>query len=480
MKILIKESQYVHILENLEKNKKFLTNVMGMDFTGKIKQVTSTYDVPMEFDNNISPSVIKSHLNSDGPMYLFELDDKKFLYQDKGHIDFFIDQNGFYYNDEIARVLGIDIMGLRFSDIIDMYFNEEETLNESTDKNKKFLTNHMGIDFTGKIKQITSSYDVPMEFDRHFANGMINRYLNKFGPMYLFELDGYEYLYLDMGDHEKFIDEKGNIFIENEIPERLGIDVMGLRFSNIIDMYFNEEETLNESTDKNKKFLTKHMGIDFTGKIKQITSAYNVPYNFYRNGGISLNHAMSYLNAFGPMYFFELGDYEYLYQDRGNKDWFIDERGVKYIKDEFSERLGLDVLGLRFSDIINMYFNEEETLNESLISEETNKSVRLLTKYYDIEGDGASYRGDNKIQTLVTFFPKDYDNEMSDHAGSSICNWEFDPPSDLIFKFMTLPNPSFIPLMDYVGETEDLEEYLEKIHRKEAEKFLVRLKRSRS
>jgi hypothetical protein len=110
------------------------------------------------------------------------------------------------------------------------------------EKNKKFLTNLMGIDFTDKIEQITSTYDVPMEFDRHFANGMINRYLNKFGPMYLFELDGYEYLYLDMGDHEKFIDEKGNIFIENEIPERLGIDVMGLRFSDIINMYFKEED----------------------------------------------------------------------------------------------------------------------------------------------------------------------------------------------------------------------------------------------
>ena len=348
---------------------------------------------------------------------------------------------------------------------------------ENLEKNKKFLTKIMGMDFTGKIKQVTSTYDVPMEFDRHFANGMINRYLNKFGPMYLFELDGYEYLYLDMGDHEKFIDEKGNIFIENEIPERLGIDVMGLRFSDIINMYFKEEETLNESTDKNKKFLTKHMGIDFTGKIEKVKSFYDIPYNFYK-GFSTMSEVTSYLKRFGPMYFFELGDYEYLYQDRGNKDWFIDERGVKYIKDEFLERLGLDVLGLRFSDIINMYFNEEEDrITESLISEETNKSVRLLTKYYDIEGDGATYRGDNKIQTLVTFFPKDYDNEMSDHAGSSICNWEFDPPSDLIFKFMTLPSSSFIPLMDYVGETEDLEEYLEKIHRKEAEKFLVKIKK---
>jgi hypothetical protein len=351
---------------------------------------------------------------------------------------------------------------------------------ENLDKNKKFLTNLMGMDFTGKIKQVTSSYDVPMSFDEGVGPELIRRWLNHWGPMYLVNINGKNYLYQDRGDFEMFIDEEGFDYVDNEIPEKLGIDIMGLRFSDIIDMYFNEEETLNESTDKNKKFLTNHMGIDFTGKIKQITSAYKVPYNFYRNGGISLNHAMSYLNNFGPMYFFELGDYEYLYQDRGNKDWFIDERGVKYIKDEFSERLGLDVLGLRFSDIINMYFNEEETLNESLISEETNKSLKLISKYYDIEGDGATYRGDNKIQTLVTFFPKDYDNEMSDHAGSSICNWEFDPPSDLIFKFMTLPNPSFIPLMDYVGETEDLEEYLEGIHRKEAEKFLIRLKKSRS
>jgi len=248
MKYLIKESQYVYLLENLEKNKKFLTNLMGVDFTGKIEQITSSYDVPMEFDQSISPDMIRHHLNSDGPMYLFELDGKKYLYQDKGQYDFFIHENGFYYN--------------------------------------------------------------------------------------------------------------------NEIPERLGIDVMGLRFSDIINMYFNEEETLNESTDKNKKFLTNHMGIDFTGKFKKITRAFDIPYNFFIKGGITLNHAMSYLNAFGPMYFFELGDYEYVYQDRGNKDWFIDERGVKYTKDEFSERLGLDVLGFRFSDIIKMYFNEGEVVTE--------------------------------------------------------------------------------------------------------------------
>jgi hypothetical protein len=114
--------------------------------------------------------------------------------------------------------------------------------NSMTEKNKRFLKKKLGIDFTNGIQQVTSTYDVPMEFDRNIPSAMVNRYLNKFGPMYLFELDGKKYLYLDVGVHEKFIDEDGNIYIKNEIPEKLGIDEMGLRFSDIIDLYFNEED----------------------------------------------------------------------------------------------------------------------------------------------------------------------------------------------------------------------------------------------
>ena len=127
----------------------------------------------------------------------------------------------------------------QLTNIIRRVISENDSM---TEKNKRFLKNKLGIDFTNGIQQITSTYDVPMEFDRYISTGMINRYLNKFGPMYLFELDGHRYLYLDVGDHEKFIDEKGNVFIENEIPERLGLDEIGLRFSNIIDLYFKEEE----------------------------------------------------------------------------------------------------------------------------------------------------------------------------------------------------------------------------------------------
>jgi hypothetical protein len=171
-------------------------------------------------------------------------------------------------------------------------------------------------------------------------------------------------------------------------------------------MYFNEEETLNESTDKNKKFLTNHMGIDFTGKIEKVKSFYDIPYNFYK-GFSTMSEVTSYLKRFGPMYFFELGDYEYLYQDRGNKDWFIDEYGHVYDKDEFLERLGLDVLGLRFSDIIRMYFNEEE---EDMITEnkQNNPIDRILKSHkitYDINYKKRSYfRGDQLDSVDITFY----------------------------------------------------------------------------
>ncbi len=61
---------------------------------------------------------------------------------------------------------------------------------------------------------------------------------------------------------------------------------------------------------------------------------------------------------------------------------------------------------------------------------------------------------------------KNYDNEMTREAGSSICSWLFEPPYNLIRKHMTLPGESFIPLMGYIGNGEDLKNYLEKIHRK--------------
>ena len=235
----------------------------------------------------------------------------------------------------------------------------------SKEKSKRFLKDKLNIDFTNSIQQVTSSYDVPMEFDDIIGPDGIRRYLNFWGPMYLIEIDGMRFLYQDRvdtdGRFEWFLGEDGIDYVDNEIIERLGIDIMGLRFSDIINMYFNEEESLNEDVDKNKKFLTNVMGVDFTGNIQQVTSVYDIPYNFYRKGIFTMPDVASYLNRFGPMYIIELYGRKFIYQDRGRYESFISEDGIVY-EDKIPEQLGIDVMGLRFSDIVDIYFNEEDKI----------------------------------------------------------------------------------------------------------------------
>jgi hypothetical protein len=127
MKIIITESQYKTLIESHNKVKSFLKNTLGLDFAGHIEQVTSSHDVPMVFfDEAIDPKTINTWLNYYGPMYLFEFDGVKYLYQDRGDFEYFIDQEGFEYMDnEIPEKLGIAEMGFNFSDILDMYFEEE-------------------------------------------------------------------------------------------------------------------------------------------------------------------------------------------------------------------------------------------------------------------------------------------------------------------------------------------------------------------
>ena len=107
-------------------------------------------------------------------------------------------------------------------------------------KNKRFLLNILGEDLLKTIQQITSTYDVPMSFDECLYGESINRYLNFWGPMYLVDFGWTKMLYQDRGDFEWFMDEQCNDFVDNEIPEDLGIAEMGFSFSDIVNMYFEE------------------------------------------------------------------------------------------------------------------------------------------------------------------------------------------------------------------------------------------------
>jgi len=118
------------------------------------------------------------------------------------------------YSDNVTTYLSVKSVfpngktGFFPIQIVSGDYDDVSQISESIEKNKKFLKNKLGIDFTNGIQQVTSSYDIPMEFDYGISSDSIRRYLNKFGPMYLFELDGIKYLYQDRGD-ECFIGEDG-------------------------------------------------------------------------------------------------------------------------------------------------------------------------------------------------------------------------------------------------------------------------------
>jgi hypothetical protein len=154
MKYIITESQYQSIKESLEKNKKFLIKTMGVDLTDNIQMVNSRYDVPTEFDEGISPDLVRRMLNNWGPMYLFNLNGKDYLYQDRGEYEWFIDTEGFEFVDnEIIEKLGVDILGMDFSDLIKVFYTEDQSINESTEK-----------DYTSLIDKFISEYDFPDYF----------------------------------------------------------------------------------------------------------------------------------------------------------------------------------------------------------------------------------------------------------------------------------------------------------------------------
>jgi hypothetical protein len=412
MKYLIKESQYVYLLENSEKKKKFLTNHMGIDFTGKFKKITKAFDIPYNFfrKGGISLKEAMSYLNAFGPMYFFELGDREYLYQDRGNKDWFIDEYGHVYiKDEFLERLGIDVLGLRFSDIINTYFNEGEPLNESVDKNKRFLTKLLGDDLINSIREITSPNQLPKEFLKSIGTSIIQRYIDVYGPLYYFVLDGEPFLYKERispkgEEYEMYITDKGKSYLDGEITDRLGLSDVGLEFSDVIDAFHNEGEPLNENVEKNKKFLTNVMGHDFTGKIEQITSSYDVPMEFDQS--VSPGMISHHLNLFGPMYLFELDGKKYLYQDKGIHDYFIDENGF-YYNDEIAEQLGIDELGLRFSDIIDIFFKEEE---DGVITEGKQDDMieRLLKSEgitYDINYKKRGYfNGDQLDSVDITFY----------------------------------------------------------------------------
>jgi len=112
------------------------------------------------------------------------------------------------------------------------------------DKLKKFLKRQFGVDLTGNIEMITSSYQLPFGFDKYFTTRDIMRYLNQYGPMYLIKIDKGDEMFLiqDRGDSELYIySSRGYRINEVTFFERIGMEPI-ISVMDLIDQYYREED----------------------------------------------------------------------------------------------------------------------------------------------------------------------------------------------------------------------------------------------
>ena len=134
MKIIITERQQKLLFES--KNKRFLINLMGEDLTGKIKEIKDGSDIPRRFHKYLDLNGVERQMDMVGPMYVVKIGGNYYLYQDQSNFyqshndasfgEMFIGEDGKRdYSGEILTELGLDELGLRFSDIIDIFYDEE-------------------------------------------------------------------------------------------------------------------------------------------------------------------------------------------------------------------------------------------------------------------------------------------------------------------------------------------------------------------
>ena len=110
-------------------------------------------------------------------------------------------------------------------------------------KLKSFLKDKFGIDLDGKIEMVTNKWELPMEFDRVITPKMLNTYLNRFGPMFVFKIiNRGNFLYQNQNGSEVVVDDNDRIIDMDDFYNILGVNkYLGISVDNLIDLYFKEE-----------------------------------------------------------------------------------------------------------------------------------------------------------------------------------------------------------------------------------------------
>jgi hypothetical protein len=217
--------------------------------------------------------------------------------------------------------------------------------------------------------------------------------------------------------------------------------------------------------NKKKKLFTKLLGDDLIDSIQEVTSSKELPIGFLKHFGTST--IQSYIDAYGPLYYFVLDGEKFVYKDRGDYEMYINDKGKSFLDGEITDRLGLSDVGLGFSDVIDAVFNDEQPINEETDNSE-DKQIKFLKKFYDVEVTSEVFG--KKILTVVRFIPKDDNNDMTQYIMRSSAAWSIGRNGGLDFEDCTnISNSNKMPLLDYMTDYH-LNNYVVGLHRSEAKK----------
>jgi hypothetical protein len=89
------------------------------------------------------------------------------------------------------------------------------------------------------------------------------------------------------------------------------------------------------------------------------------------------------LNNRGPLYLVEYGKKEYIVipsdsEKEGKGWWVLDQDGDLFHEYKFMNKLGVDIIGLGFDQLLNIFFDENETINKSDLTESQRGNIKTF------------------------------------------------------------------------------------------------------
>lgn len=104
---------------------------------------------------------------------------------------------------------------------------------------KTLIKKYFKKDLSKNIRIITAWEDLPRAFRETISKVAGNHYLNNFGPMFLFYVDGRKFLAQDRVEKWVIADELDITISEDTLMKLLGIETLGLSMQELIDAYID-------------------------------------------------------------------------------------------------------------------------------------------------------------------------------------------------------------------------------------------------